>query len=88
MSATVPSNPPLSDRLAAKAFALAVDPGVSPETAGVTLLKMAGGSTRALHRARTRVESRLTDRPTRLAEAAALALRSALVNATRPSDRA
>lgn len=82
MSATVPGNPPLSHRLAARAFALAVDPGVSPDMAGATLLEMAGGSTAALHRARARVESRLTDRPTRLAEAAALALRSALDRAT------
>lgn len=68
MSATVPSYPPRSQRLA-RAFALAVDPGVSPDTAAASLLEMAGGSTAALHRARARVESRLTDRPTRRAEA-------------------
>ena len=83
MTAMARGGPRLSDRLAAKAFALAVDPGVSPEAAGATLREMAGGSTAALHRARVRVESRLTDRPTRLAEAAALALRSALVHAGR-----
>jgi hypothetical protein len=77
---------PLSDRLAAKAFALVVDPGVSADAAAATLLEMAGGSTAALHRARTRVESRLTDRPARLAESAALALRSALVAASARSD--
>ena len=81
MSPVASGNAPLSDRLAAKAFALAVDPRVSPEAAGAALIEMAGGSTAALLRARARVESRLMDRPTRLAEDAALSLRWAVVNA-------
>ena len=72
-----PRRTPLPDRLAAKAFALAVDPALSPEAAGAVLGAMASGRPEALRQARDRVESRLVDRPTRLAEDAALALRAA-----------
>ena len=76
--------PALSNRLAARAFALAVDPTVPVEAAGAALLQMARGSRSALVRAQRRVEWDLADRPSRLAEAAALALRAAVVSAGAP----
>ncbi|MGH9179592.1 MAG: hypothetical protein ACRD0N_13685, partial [Acidimicrobiales bacterium] len=58
----------LANRLTARAFALAVEPTVSPEAAGEVLAEMAADDGVALRSARRRVEARLFDRPTRLAE--------------------
>ena len=71
--------PGLPDRLAARAFALAIGQESSPDRARESLLAMARGDAEALHRAHRRVEARLRERPSRLAEAAELALRTAAV---------
>jgi hypothetical protein len=69
---------PLTDRLVARAFALAIDPAaVSAESAAV-LRQLAGADDDALRRALQRVEWRYVDRPGRIAEAAADILRLGL----------
>ncbi|MGH9153320.1 MAG: hypothetical protein ACRD03_13195 [Acidimicrobiales bacterium] len=73
----------MPERLAARAFALAVDPEVSLDAAGEVLSEMARGNAAALESARRRVEARLYERPARLAESAALGLRAAVLIAHR-----
>jgi gamma-glutamylcysteine synthetase len=68
---------PLTDRLVARAFALAIDPAaVSAESAAVR--RLADADHDALRRALQRVEWRYDDRPSRIPEAAADILRLAL----------
>jgi hypothetical protein len=72
---------PLTDRLVARAFALAIDPAaVSAESTAVRHLARADPD--ALRRALQRVEWRYVDRPSRIAEAAADILRLALSTRT------
>lgn len=69
--------PPLADRLRARAFVLALDSGVSSHRAVDGLLSMAGSDSKALLLALERVELRCLDRPNRAAERAAHLLRLA-----------
>jgi hypothetical protein len=72
---------PLTDRLVARAFALAIDPAaVSTESAAVR--RLADADHDALRRALEHLEWRYVDRPSRIAESAADVLRLALSTRT------
>jgi hypothetical protein len=65
------------DRLTARAFALLIEPA-GGMVASEALFDLAHGDVVALQRAQTRLEARLLERPTVLAEGARVALRGAV----------
>ena len=69
---------PVSDRLAARALALAVEPGTSIHTAADSLVDLARGDADLLQRALSRLASRPAGRPSHLASSAAHFLRAAI----------
>jgi hypothetical protein len=78
---------PLTDRLVARAFALAIDPAAVSAESAAALRRLAGADHDALHRALQRVEWRYVDRPGRIAEAAADILRLGLSACTGAEPR-
>ena len=77
MNAPTPRAHPLPKRLAARAFALAIDPDRSPEVAASGLIRLARGRSAALDAAARHICRDHLERPSKLAGDAARLLRTA-----------
>jgi hypothetical protein len=78
--------PQLSDQLAARAVALAIDPEVTPQDLAATLSRLAGGSRHVLEKARRRITHRDPHGRSQANVRATIALRLAL-NQYRDEER-